>query len=160
MVFAHTLGAGGPDLELFVLAGSLAILGVVFFLQKSVKPVVSFVVMAAAVGLGAGAFALGGSQSSNATVRIVSPAAGDKVPAGEVVTLDVVVDGAQVSTEADPSGGHLHVYVDGTLVSMPVNAEPTVELQPGGHTVTVEYVDADHASFSPPVQDEVRVDAR
>lgn len=128
MVFAHTLGAGGPDLELFILAGSLLILAVVFFLQKSVKPVVSFVVLVAAIALGAGAFALGRSPqsagSSDAIVTIVSPSDGDTVPSGKTVTLAVEVEGAKLATRADPSGGHLHVYVDGRLESMPVSADP------------------------------------
>ena len=61
MILAHTLGAGGPDLEMIVLAGALAILGIVFFFQSAVKPVISVVLLIAAVGLGAGAFALGAS---------------------------------------------------------------------------------------------------
>jgi hypothetical protein len=49
MYLAHTLGAGGPDLELFLFAAALLILGVVLFLQKSAKPVVSVVLVVAGV---------------------------------------------------------------------------------------------------------------
>jgi hypothetical protein len=59
MYYAHTLGAGGPDLELLLFAAALLILGIVLFLQKSAKPVVSVVLLIAAFAVGTGAFAFG-----------------------------------------------------------------------------------------------------
>ena len=43
MELAHTLGQGGPEIEYLVIAVILLVLGVIFFMQKAVKPVVSVV---------------------------------------------------------------------------------------------------------------------
>ncbi|MGH2735554.1 MAG: hypothetical protein ACRDKZ_08240 [Actinomycetota bacterium] len=166
MVLAHTLGTGGPDLELIMLAAALAVLGVIFFFQKAVKPSVSVIMLIAAIGAGAGAFALGGSQTAasggptDATISITSPSVGDSVPAKEALTLEYELSGAEVAeSQDDVDKGHLHVYVDDQLFSMPVGGPPTVTLPPGEHKVGLEFSAPDHASYDPPVIDEVEVTA-
>jgi hypothetical protein len=96
-------------------------------------------------------------MASTATIAFRQPAAGATVSGNE---LDVVLDleggqvVAQTSTTITPNTGHVHLSVDGTVVSMTYGTEQLVDLtpyQPGMHTLTAEFVAADHAPFSPPV---------
>ncbi|MBK5228996.1 MAG: hypothetical protein JJE05_10870, partial [Actinobacteria bacterium] len=53
MPLAHILSnGGGPDLELLIAAFGAGVLGVIFFLQKAVKPQVSVILLLVAVALG------------------------------------------------------------------------------------------------------------
>lgn len=162
MVLAHGAGSSGPHAEFLVVAGALLVLGVLFYIQKAVKPVVSVILILAAIALGSGAFILGGeSAAQGRSVAITEPKPGDTVVAGKPMTLQVAVNGGTLAAESDDAdAGHLHVYVDGTLVAMPSTAEPEVEFERGRHTLTVEYVDLDHRSFSPQVEDEIEIEAR
>lgn len=165
MVLAHTLGAGGPDFEMLMIAGALVVLGIVFFFQRSVKPMTAFVLLVVGVGVGSGAFFVGAQTGnagpSRAGVIINSPSDGITVPANTDIPFDVSVRGGTLATEQGPnSGGHLHVYVDGTLDSMPSGGPPVVNLTPGKHVITIEYVGPKHVSFSPPVQTDVSVTAK
>lgn len=173
MLFAHTFGATGPDVEFLLLAAAMFALAVIFFFQKTVKPMVSVVLVAMSFAMAAGAFALGGGGgdegsaapvSTDATITITSPSDGDEVPAGEVIPIDVEVDGGEITTDTatdDPSKGHLHVYIDGQLASMPMGDAAEVEFpEPGQYELTVEFTRADHRSFDPPVLSKVTVTAR
>lgn len=168
MQLTHTIGSGGPEIELLVMAGAVLVLGVVFFFQKTVKPMVPLILVLAAFALAGGAFMFKSdptteSATIEATVTIASPEAGDVVPANEPVALEVDLEGGELTAEneaADPSKGHLHVYVDGQLVSMPSTATPEVELEPGDHEITVEFTQADHRSYEPRILDRVQVTAR
>lgn len=62
MLLVHTFGATGPDVEILLLAAAMFVLGVIFFFQKTVKPMVSVVLVVMALAATAGAFALGGSS--------------------------------------------------------------------------------------------------
>ena len=160
MVFAHTLGSGGPDLELTLIAGALAVLGIVFFFQKAVKPAVSIGLLVVSIGVGAFAFAMGGDgepvSSEDASITILSPADGATVPANEPV---------EITYEIDPGGlpsdqlGDMHVFVDGELDSMQMTDVLEVELEPGTHTVGVEAAQPNHASFDPMILDEIELTA-
>lgn len=152
MVFAHIVSGPGPAPELLLLAGALLFLGVVFFLQGSVKPAVSVGLVLAALALAGGAFAFGGpSAPADAAVTIVAPADGARLPAGQPVPVELRVHGVE--------GYHLHIYVDGALDSMPQAGEAVVELEPGRHTITVELADQQHAPYDPPLRDSVQVTA-
>jgi hypothetical protein len=167
MSFAHTFGTGGPDVELLLVAVAVLALGIVFFFSKTTKPVVPLVLLLAAFALGTGAFALGSSQAgspaaSNVTVAITDPNNGDTVGARRPVELEVDVRGGELTTDvqsSDPTKGHLHVFVDDELISMPTTATPEIELEPGPHEITVEFTGADHRSFSPKILDRVSVTA-
>jgi len=171
MLLAHTLGTSGPDLELILIAGAMAVLGIVFFFQKAVKPAVSIGLIVLAVGAGAFAFALGGEQEpetqeerrseggpspQGASITIVTPQDGATVPANEPV---------EITYEIDPGGlasdqlGDMHVYVDGELQSMQMGDVLEVELEPGTYTVGVEAAQPNHASFDPMVLDEIELTA-
>ena len=157
VVFAHTLGAGGPDLELILIAAAMAVLGIVFFFQKAVKPAVSIGLIVVAIGAGSFAFARGGDvEPEGASVTILSPADGDTVPANEPV---------EITYEVDPGGlpadqlGDMHIYVDDELESMQTTDVLEVELEPGTYTVGVEAAQPNHASFDPMILDEIELTA-
>lgn len=164
MVLAHT-GSTGPHVEYLVLGGAMILLGVLFFFQKSAKPPVSIILVLIGFALVGGAFILqddgGAATSAEATVTIASPEDGATVPADEPVTIEVSIEGGSLTAEAssdDPNEGHLHVFVDGDLVSMPTEDVLEVELEPGERTIEVEFTRADHTSHDPPVV--TRVDVR
>jgi hypothetical protein len=164
MLLAHTLTPGGPDLEMILVAAGMLVLGVVFFFQRSVKPIVSLGLVAGSLAVGTGAFALGAASSSGsgAEISIVAPGDGALVPARRPVSIRVELSGGSLasSNRAGDEGGHLHVFVDGRLRSMPLGVRPEVRLPPGDHSVRVEYVANDHTSFDPPILAEVRLKAR
>lgn len=164
MVLAHTLGVGGPDLELILLGGVLAVIGIVFFFQKALKPALSALLIVLGVAAGGFAFAVGGDQSSaqpeggadpgGATVEIMSPADGDAIPAGQVVEIEYEVDPGELPPD---QLGDMHVYIDGKLDSMQVQDVLTVEIPSGTHTLGVEAAQPNHSSFDPPIIDEIEV---
>jgi hypothetical protein len=172
---AHTFGTGGPDIEMLLLAVALLFLGVTFFIQKSTKPAVPVVLLVGALGVGAGAFAVGASSDDHSEsagtvaapdevgISITSPADGDTVSAGEPVQVSVDLTGAELTSETeseDPTRGHLHIFVDGQIISMPSSTTNEVELEPGEHTIAVEFTTADHRSFEPRIQDAITVTAQ
>src|SRR5687767_9566630 len=151
------------------MAAALLFLGVLFFFQKSVKPLVSLMLVLGAFALAAGAFAFSGSDERESTpppqelsIEVVSPAEGETVAANEKVTLEVEITGGSLTSESeseDPTEGHLHIYIDDELVSMPSTETPEVRFKPGEHVLTVEFTEADHHSFDPRVLDEVTITA-
>jgi ABC-type Fe3+-hydroxamate transport system substrate-binding protein len=92
---------------------------------------------------------------SSATLAIVEPA-DDAVITGDSVEVVVALDGGTLvdlaETEVRPDEGHLHVTLDGALVSMTGGLRQELEhLTPGLHLLKAEYVAADHAPFEPRV---------
>jgi hypothetical protein len=58
------------------------------------------------------------------------------------------------STDLRPEEGHIHLSLDGRLVSMTYGTLQTVDLSgaaPGVHELDAEFVAADHAPFDPRV---------
>jgi hypothetical protein len=101
--------------------------------------------------------ATGPRPASTATLTIEQPSDG-AVEKGD--TLDVVlgltggtiVDAA--TTRLTPDTGHVHLSVDGTLVSMTYGLVQEIGLaglRPGDHTLLAEFVAADHGPFDPRV---------
>lgn len=170
---AHSLTPGGPDIEVLLIAVALLGLGVALFLQKSTKPYVPVVLLVLALAVGAGAFAIGGDSGGGApagtvaapdglSVEIVGPRDEEQVPANDPFDLEAEVSGGELTdatSSDDPTVGHLHVFVDGQLISMPNSSIQEVELDPGRHTIVVEFTTADHRSFDPRITDEIRVTA-
>jgi len=58
------------------------------------------------------------------------------------------------TTSIAPNTGHVHLLLDGALVSMTFGTEQVLDLSnvpPGPHTLIAEFVAADHLPFAPPV---------
>jgi len=173
MLFAHTLGAGGPDLELILIAGAMAVLGIVFLFQKAVKPAVSVGLIVVGIVAGAFAFASGGDDQPETREARAADAEGGASPDGASITILSPEDGAtvpanepvEITYEVDPGGlppdqlGDMHVYVNDKLQSMQVTDVLEVELKPGTYTVGVEAAQPNHASFDPMILDEIELKA-
>jgi hypothetical protein len=112
------------------------------------------------LGLGLVIDASPGPTASDATVRIIEPSPGTEVAAGQPTEVAVELrNGTIALSPSDASGGHLHLYVDGQLQQMPYSTETKVTLEPGRHELRVEYVNAQHLSFSPEVATRIEVTA-
>jgi hypothetical protein len=98
---------------------------------------------------------------SSATLRFLTPQNGS-VASGDELTVRLELIGATItsvtSTTVSPDTGHVHLSLDGVLVSMTGGALQVVDLRevaPGPHTLTATFVAADHLPFDPPVTAEV-----
>jgi hypothetical protein len=93
--------------------------------------------------------------ASTATLAIVQPDDGSAISDAQlevVMTLEGgrIVDTA--STKLTPDTGHVHLSLDGRLVSMTYGLVQLVDIQglsPGTHTLEAEFVAADHGPFAP-----------
>jgi multisubunit Na+/H+ antiporter MnhB subunit len=101
--------------------------------------------------------ASGPRPRSTATIAFSSPTAG-QVVTGDTLPVDVLVTGGrivqQTTTNITPDTGHVHLYLDGTLISMTFGKTtqvPVGDLDPGVHRLVAEFVAADHAPFNPEV---------
>jgi hypothetical protein len=164
VILAHALNQSGPHVEVLIVAGGFLLLGVVFFIQKSVKPVVSVTLVVLAAAMATGAFVVGSNPAARGRRVVVrDPRPGETVPAGKRIPLDVALVGARLASSATAKdGGHLHVLVDGAVTSMPTAIQtPRVgPLEPGEHELTVEFVSYNHFSFSPRVTDTIEIRAK
>jgi hypothetical protein len=92
--------------------------------------------------------------STTATVEIVAPASGAIVE-GASAHVVLKLTGARIITETTtdirPDEGHVHLYVNGLLVSMNYGLEQDIPVQPGTLVIKAEFVAADHVPFSPRV---------
>jgi hypothetical protein len=91
--------------------------------------------------------------SSPAKLTIVTPRNGQTVRQDRP-EVRVDLTGAkivnQTTTRIEGDQGHLHLLVDGKLVSMNYGLSQRLpQLPPGQHVVQVEFVAADHAPFDP-----------
>lgn len=99
----------------------------------------------------------GPRPASAASLSITSPRPSEVVDGNEldvVLSLQAgtVVDAS--ATDLRPDTGHIHLSLDGRLVSMTFGTVQVVGLegvQPGAHTLQAEFVAADHAPFDPRV---------
>ena len=97
--------------------------------------------------------------SSTAKLKILAPKAGD-AQGGPTVTLRVGLADATIvdftSSDLKPDEGHLHVLLDGRLISMTLGPEQQIpDVAAGSHVIRVEFVASDHAPFAPRVVQEV-----
>jgi hypothetical protein len=104
---------------------------------------------------GAATGSSGPRPASTATLKIVEPRQ-DQVVTGTSTPLVVQLEGAKIvhvtSTDLQPDRGHLHVYLDDSLVTMTADTRTELtDLSPGRHLLKVEFVATDHAPFDPRV---------
>jgi hypothetical protein len=171
---AHSLTPGGPDIEVLLIAIALFAVGLTLFFQKSAKPMVPVVLLVLGLAVAAGSVAIGrdsGAQSGGSgtvaapeglTVEIVSPADGEEVEANQSFEIEADVIGGELTSEQqsdDPTQGHLHIFLDDKLISMPSVVVQEIELEPGRHTIVVEFTTADHRSYEPRITDRIVVKA-
>lgn len=108
------------------------------------------------------ALASGPRPASAATIAIQQPSPGSTQSGEEMeVVLELrgggIVDTA--STTLTPDTGHIHVSLDGEVVSMTYGLVQSIEigsLPAGEHTLEAEFVAADHGPFSPRLTTTVR----
>lgn len=101
-----------------------------------------------------------------AKVFIVSPKNGATVGQDVKVTFGVKGMALVPSTVATPGSGHHHLLIDGKelpSLDAPIpndathkhygkaQTEDTIQLQPGDHTLQLEFGDAKHMQFDPPL---------
>ena len=153
-------GKGFPRLPAWAGTG-LLVVGAVLAVSAAVLPRAIF---PATSGPSPGSTELdaGPRPASTAALAFAAPAHGQVVDDDEVeVVLDLrggrIVEGASSDLSADT--GHVHLELDGRLVSMTYGLVQVVDLRgagAGSHTLQAEYVAADHAPFDPRVTAVVR----
>ena len=84
---------------------------------------------------------------------------------GSNVTVKVSLKDAKIvqptSTHIVPNEGHLHILVDGKLMTMTAALSTVVpDIAPGHHVLEAEFVANDHAPFDPPVVAVVSIDVQ
>jgi hypothetical protein len=93
--------------------------------------------------------------ASTATLTIQRPTAGEDVEGAQVEIVMDLTGGRVIetaSTTLTPNTGHIHLSLDGKLVSMTYGVVQVVDLSgltPGTHTLRAEFVAADHGPFDP-----------
>jgi len=102
--------------------------------------------------------------ASTAKLAIVSPAQGAVVK-GSSVTVKVSLKDAKIvqptTTHIVPNEGHLHILVDGKLMTMTAALSTVVPgITPGHHVLEAEFVANDHAPFDPPIVAVVSIDVQ
>jgi hypothetical protein len=92
----------------------------------------------------------GTRPTTAAKLTILEPTANEVT--GTKVTLKLALTGATVvnrtSGALSPTEGHIHVSVDNQLVSMAFGTPQDLNLTPGNHSVSAEFVATDHAPFA------------
>jgi hypothetical protein len=123
--------------------------------------VAAAVALAVFVGCGSGGSSASSPEpavrrpSSTARLAIAEPSPGAVIE-GAAVHVRLDLTGArivqQTSSDLKPDEGHVHVSIDGTLVSMTFSLEQDVPgLPAGSHLLQAEFVASDHAPFNPRV---------
>jgi hypothetical protein len=131
--------------------------------------------LAAVIALAAAGCSSGGSDAASSAAVIARPSSTGQLMImspknGQVfhstdVPVKVMLHDAKIvpatSTNVVPDEGHLHISLDGEIVSM--NLGLTDQLQhvaPGIHVVQVEFVASDHLPFNPRVIQQVTFEVR
>jgi hypothetical protein len=102
--------------------------------------------------------------SSPAKISILSPRNGQVIK-GHTLPVRLALKNAHIikptTTNIDPRKGHIHVLLDGSIVSMNYGLRNTIpKVPPGTHTLRVEFVASDHLPFDPRVFREVAFEVR
>ena len=117
------------------------------------------IVLAALVTAGACSSKTASSSTrpvTNARLVITTPQPNQVMPPDFTLQLQLI--GARVvnrtTGKLSPTEGHIHVSIDGKLVSMAFGASQDLHgLTPGAHVLLAEFVATDHRSFKNPVKE-------
>jgi hypothetical protein len=101
---------------------------------------------------------------SRAALAIISPRNGEVLTSPRV-TVRIRLRGARIvkttSSNIDPRKGHIHVSLDGKIVSMDYGLRDTIPRVPAGtHVMRVEFVASDHLPFDPRVLQQVAFEVK
>ena len=93
---------------------------------------------------------------STARLAIVSPSPGEVFRGNPAsVPVELRLQGGRIvattSAKAVPNRGHIHLYLDGKLISMSPGLRAKVDVPTGQHRIEAEFVAADHGPFNPRV---------
>jgi hypothetical protein len=101
---------------------------------------------------------------STARIEILAPAR-NAVVRGDRMEVDVELIGGRITplttTKLTPTTGHVHVSIDGQLLSMTTATRSEVDISglgDGEHLLEADFVAADHGPFDPPVRATVPFD--
>jgi hypothetical protein len=87
-------------------------------------------------------------------LAIVSPTP-NEVITGDTVHVVVQLTGANViaatTSSVRPDEGHVHLYLDNSLIYMQYSLSQDVPVNPGTYVLKAEFVASDHAPFNPRV---------
>lgn len=152
-------GRGFPRLPTGGAWGLLAI-GVLLAVSAAVVPRMVF----GPTGVPAAASPAASRPASIATIQITTPTDGASAQGASIDVVmrlrgGTIVDAANTALTADT--GHVHLSLDGKLVSMTyglVQEVSIADLEPGTHALEAEFVAADHAPFEPRVTSTVTFD--
>lgn len=86
-------------------------------------------------------------------ITVVQPTSGSTVTGttlNVVLTLaNATLEPPDVTTTVVPTEGHIHLSLDGAIVSMTGNLTQALPVQPGPHVLQAEFVANDHNPFYP-----------
>jgi hypothetical protein len=106
--------------------------------------------------------ASGPRPASAATLAFEQPTP-DEMERGDELDVVLELQGGRIvqtaSTNLTPDTGHIHLVLDGKLVSMTYGTVQAIDLRdvsPGEHLLEAEFVAADHGPFDPRVIAKVR----
>lgn len=90
--------------------------------------------------------------SSAATLTFIYPVPG-QVVTGRMLHVRLELKGGRIIPETSPhltpDRGHIHLSLDGRVVSMAWGVEQNVAVTPGDHILQAEFVATDHFPFNP-----------
>jgi hypothetical protein len=112
---------------------------------------------ALAAGCSSGSSSSSARPTTTARLRIVAPTANEVTGPNVNIKFDLigarVVPSTKVSGPLSGDQGHIHVSIDGKLVSMAYGTTQELNgLKPGQHLMQGEFVATDHRSFKDPVK--------
>ncbi len=91
---------------------------------------------------------------STASLAILTPAPGSEVT-GPTLRVKLRLTGGEIvpqtSTNLTPDKGHVHLSLDGKVISMIYGVEQDVPVAAGPHLLQAEFVAMDHFPFNPRV---------
>ncbi len=91
---------------------------------------------------------------STATLQILEPLPGSVIT-NTKLRVRLALNGGRIiqetTTRLAPDEGHIHLLVDGQIVSMTYGLDQEVDVAKGAHLLQAEYVANDHFPFNPRV---------
>ena len=91
---------------------------------------------------------------STGVLSILYPEPG-AVVSGPKMTVRLALKNAEVvpqtTTHLSPDKGHIHLSIDGKIISMMYGLDQVIDVTPGMHILTAEFVAQDHFPFDPRV---------